>query len=64
MTPCPCARKWLAEMVEEAVRRRPEGEGARWVLEWLLREATNLPAARQEGIQRELARSTFEGRIR
>jgi hypothetical protein len=64
MTLCPCARKWLAEMVEEAMRRRPEGEGARWVLGWLLANATNLPPQIILGIERELARSTFEGRIR
>jgi len=55
MTPCPCARKWLAEMVEEGLRRKPESEGARWVLGWLLSES-NLPMRRADGIMRELER--------
>jgi len=56
MTPCPCARKWLAEMVEEGMRRRPEGEGAAWVLGWLLSESS-LPMRRADGIIAELSKA-------
>lgn len=58
MTPCPCARAWLAEMVEEGLRRKPKGEGATWLVDWLLRQATNLPIARQNTIMRELGDKT------
>jgi hypothetical protein len=54
VTPCPCARAWLSEMIEEALRRRPPGADATWVVDWLLKQATNLPIARQNGIIKEL----------
>lgn len=56
MTPCPCARAFFSEMVEEAMRRRPKNRGALWVLGWLLSHATDLPLVRQDGIMRELER--------
>lgn len=41
--------KYLAEMIEEGLRRRPHWQGAEWVLEWLAYES-DLPRARVRGI--------------
>lgn len=57
MTPCPCARTWLSEMVEEAMRRKPKDKGASWVVGWLLHQATSLPRVRQDAIMKELSGS-------
>jgi len=54
MTPCPCARAWLSEMVEEALRRKPADADASWVVDWLLKRATDLTIARQDAIMKEL----------
>jgi hypothetical protein len=51
-------------MIEEAMRRKPADKGAWWLVSWLMREASDLPVARQEGIQRELTRMFNDGRTR
>lgn len=52
LEPCPCAREWLAAMVEEGLHR--EDRGTAWLLWWLL-DNSNLPRARARAIMRQLA---------
>lgn len=62
LEPCPCAREWLAAMVEEGVRRRPADMGAAWLLNWLLAES-NLNTREQDYIVKKLEQETQQDAI-
>lgn len=47
----------LAELIEEAIRRRPPNAGADWILQWLAMQS-NLPMTLVRGIEYELKRDS------
>lgn len=61
LAPCPCAREWLAAMVEEAMRRKPADAGPIWLVGWLLGEA-RMSIKEQDAIMKKLEEADQAGR--
>lgn len=55
LQPCTCAREWLAAMIEEGMRRKPQDAGPAWLVGWLLKES-NMSIREQDGVLLELVK--------